>query len=342
MARRKPLDTPSAGPKPVASAVLSEESALGPHWVIGNRPSAWYAYTLCADPNNPTVASASPLSLKYKHHPVTEEPHSMKTPPSLALTLSLLSLLVLPTALQAGIHTKTVDYRDGEAELRGYLVWDDSSEEKRPGIVVVHEWWGLNEYARKRAEMLASMGYAAFAVDMYGKDQVTQHAEEARGWMKQITANVDTWQRRALLGLNLLRDEPMVDTERMGAIGYCFGGATVMQMAYAGANLKGVVSFHGSLPVPTPEQAKQIKGRLLIAHGAADSFIPQERVLAFQKALDDAGARWEMDIFGGAQHGFTNPGAGDYGLKGVRYDEYADRRSWELMATFFSDLFAIE
>lgn len=260
----------------------------------------------------------------------------------LALVVALLALVILPGSGGAAIQTKTVEYRDGEAELKGYLVWDDSSEEKRPGVVVVHEWWGLNDYARKRAEMLASMGYAAFAVDMYGKDQVTQHAEEAGGWMKQITANVESWQRRALLGLNLLRDEAIVDPERLGAIGYCFGGATVMQMAYAGANLKGVVSFHGSLPLPTPEQAKQIKSSILIAHGSADSFVPEERVRAFQKALDEASVKWEMAIFGGAQHAFTNPGAEKYGVKGLRYDADADRRSWELMATFFSDLFAIE
>lgn len=260
----------------------------------------------------------------------------------MALVVALLALLILPAPADAAIQTKTVEYRDGETALKGYLVWDDSSEEKRPGVVVVHEWWGLNDYARKRAETLASMGYAAFAVDMYGKDQVTEHAEEAEAWMKQITANAETWQRRALLGLNLLRDEAIVDPERLGAIGYSFGGATVMQMAYAGANLKGVVSFYGSLPVPTPEQAKQIKASILIAHGSADSFVPQERVVAFQKALDEASVKWEMAIFGGAQHGFTNPSADKYGLKGVRYDADADRRSWELMGSFFSDLFALE
>ncbi len=266
----------------------------------------------------------------------------MSTPRPLGLACWTLALVLVPLAGLAGIQTKTVEYRDGDVELQGYLFWDDTSEEKRPGIIVVHEWWGLNDYARQRAEMLASLGYVAFAIDMYGKDQVTRHADEAGGWMKQITANVDTWQRRALLGLNLLRDEPTVDPERLGAIGYCFGGATVMQMAYAGANLRGVVSFHGSLPVPTPEQAKQVKSRALIAHGSADSFAPQERVLAFQKALDEAAVNWEMTIFGGARHGFTNPGAGEYGIEALAYDSNADRRSWELMQSFFADIFAME
>ena len=266
----------------------------------------------------------------------------MNTRRTVTLALSLLAALVLPATAIAGIQTKTVEYRDGDVELQGYLAWDDSSEEKRPGVIVAHEWWGLNDYVRKRAEMLAGLGYVAFAIDMYGKDQVTQHAEEASGWMKQITANTEAWQRRAVLGLNLLRDEPTVDPERIGAIGYCFGGATVMQMAYAGANLKGVVSFHGSLPVPTEDQAKQIKAKVLVAHGSADSFVPQERVLAFQKAMDDAEVDWEMAIFGGARHGFTNPGAGDYGNPKLAYNADADRRSWELMESFFNDIFAIE
>jgi len=245
----------------------------------------------------------------------------MSIPRPLGLACWTLALVLVPLAGLAGIQTKTVEYRDGDVELQGYLFWDDTSEEKRPGIIVVHEWWGLNDYARQRAEMLASLGYVAFAIDMYGKDQ---------------------GQRRALLGLNLLRDEPTVDPERLGAIGYCFGGATVMQMAYAGANLRGVVSFHGSLPVPTPEQAKQVKSRALIAHGSADSFVPQERVLAFQKALDEAAVNWEMTIFGGARHGFTNPGAGEYGIEALAYDSNADRRSWELMQSFFADIFAME
>lgn len=266
----------------------------------------------------------------------------MNTRRTVTLAPPLLAALILSAGAQAGIQTKTVEYHDGDVELQGYLVWDDSSEEKRPGVILAHEQWGLNDYIRKRAEMLASLGYVAFAIDMYGKEKATQHAEEARGWMKQITDNVETWQRRALLGLNLLRDEPTVDPERTGAIGYSFGGATVLQMAYAGANLKGVASFHGSLPAPTEEQAKQIKARIMVAHGSADGFVPQERVLAFQKALDAAEVSWEMTIFGGASHGFTNPSSGEYGIPNVAYNADADRRSWELMATFFNDIFALE
>ncbi len=254
------------------------------------------------------------------------------------LLIAAIILSVSGPAL-AEVRTETVRYQDGDATLQGYLMWDDAIDGKRPGVIVVHEWWGLNDYARKRAEMLARLGYVAFAVDMYGKDKVTEHANEAKGWMKQISGNIEHWQRRALLGLEQLRKHELVDDARVAAIGYCFGGATVMQMAYSGADLKGVVSFHGSLPVASGEQAKNIKASVLVAHGEADGFIPAERISRFKTALSAANVDWQMLIYGGARHGFTNPGAGRYGLDGVRYDENADRRSWLAMQQFFDEIF---
>ena len=248
-------------------------------------------------------------------------------------------LLSVSGPILADVRTDTVHYQDGDVKLQGYLMWDDAIDGKRPGVIVVHEWWGLNDYARKRAEMLAQLGYVAFAVDMYGKDKVTEHASEAKGWMTQISGNIEHWQRRALLGLEQLRKHELVDDSRVAAIGYCFGGATVMQMAYSGADLQGVVSFHGSLPVPDEEQAKNIKARVLVAHGEADGFIPGERIGRFKAALSQAQVDWQMLIYGGARHGFTNPGAGRYGLDGVRYDEKADRRSWLAMQQFFNEMF---
>ncbi len=239
----------------------------------------------------------------------------------------------------AEVRTETVRYQDGDVELRGHLAWDDAINGKRPGVIVVHEWWGLNDYAKRRAEMLARLGYVAFAVDMYGKDKVTEHGSQASEWMKQITANIDAWQKRALLGLEILRKHRLVDHSRVAAIGYCFGGATVMQMAYAGADLDGVVSFHGSLPVATDEQANNIKASILVAHGNADSFVPAERVARFHAALEKAGADWEMVSYGGARHGFTNRGAGKYGIEGIQYNAKADQRSWQRMQQFFKDIF---
>ena len=162
------------------------------------------------------------------------------------ITLTLLLFLLSQIALGA-VETEVVEYQDGDTALRGYLVYDDALEGKRPGVVVVHEWWGLNDYAKQRAEMLAGLGYVAFALDMYGDDRVTARGEEASGWMQQITANLGAWQRRALVGLDILRADERVDADKIAAVGYCFGGATVMQMAYAGADLDGVVSFHGNL-----------------------------------------------------------------------------------------------
>lgn len=254
--------------------------------------------------------------------------------------LSAILVLIFPLFANAAVKTETVEYKDGDTVLTGYLMYDDAVKGKRPGVIVVHEWWGLNDYARERAEMLAELGYAAFAVDMYGDKKVTEHANEAKGWMQQITENLDAWQKRARLGLDILRKHELVSPDHIAAVGYCFGGATVMQMAYAGEDLDGVVSFHGSLPPATEEQQKNIKAKILIAHGNADSFVPAERVVAFTEALEKAGADWQMMIYSGARHGFTNADAAKYGLEGVAYDEKADQRSWALMQSFFEEIFA--
>jgi len=254
--------------------------------------------------------------------------------------LTLLLLSILPFATGAAVKTEAIEYKDGDTLLKGYLAYDDAIEGKRPGILVVHEWWGLNDYAKKRAEMLAELGYVAFALDMYGDEKATEHADEASAWMKQITANVDAWQARATRGLEALKAQEQVEADKLAAVGYCFGGATVMQLAYSGADLDGVVSFHGSLPPATEAQQKQIKAAILVAHGDADSFVPPERIAAFKAALETSGADWQMMIYGGARHGFTNPNAGDYGMENLQYDAKADARSWILMQSFLADVFA--
>ncbi|MGF1639524.1 MAG: dienelactone hydrolase family protein [Rhodospirillales bacterium] len=238
----------------------------------------------------------------------------------------------------AEVRTRTIEYRDGDIVLTGVLAWDPSAPGKRPGVLVVHEWWGLNDFAKDRAAQLAAEGYVAFALDMYGDRRVTEHAQQASEWMKQITADIELWTRRAQLGLEAMKAQDEVDADRVAAIGYCFGGATVMQMAYAGADVKAVVSFHGSLP-PAPEGVARIGPRVLVAHGRDDPFIPRERIAGFQDSLDRAGAEWEMTIYSGAQHSFTNPGAGDHGMKGVAYDAAADARSWSAMMRLFEEVF---
>jgi len=258
-----------------------------------------------------------------------------------AWRIGLLIFLFSGSAL-AVMQQEELSYKDGDVTLKGYLFWDDAFSGKRPGILVAHEWWGLNDYAKLRAEMLAEMGYVAFAADMYGEGRKTRHADEAKGWMQQITANVETWRRRANLALEQLKSHPNVESTKLAAIGYCFGGATVMQLAYLGADLDGVVSFHGSMPPATSEQASKVKARVLIAHGDDDSFVPPERIEAFKKALSEAGVDWEMDIYAGARHSFTNPYSGGYGMDGLAYQEQADRRSWLRMLAFFEELFEEE
>jgi dienelactone hydrolase len=238
----------------------------------------------------------------------------------------------------AEVKTKAIEYKDGDTVLTGVLAWDDAASGKRPGVLVVHEWWGLNDYAKSRAEQLAAAGYVAFALDMYGDSKVTEHADEAGAWMKQITGNIETWTRRAQLGLDVLKGQDAVDPAKVAAIGYCFGGATVMQMAYAGADVDAVVSFHGSLP-PAPESVTAIAPRVLVAHGRDDAFIPAERIDAFQKGLDRAKANWEMTIYSGTRHAFTNPNAGEYGMDNLVYNETAAKHSWAAMMRLFSEVF---
>ncbi len=255
------------------------------------------------------------------------------------LLLSGLLFAVISVTAQAEVQTKAVEYKDGETTLTGHLYWDDAIEGKRPGVLVIHEWWGLNDYAKKRAHMLAELGFVAFAADMYGDGHVTDKPDQAKTWMQEVTADVEGWRERALLGLEQLKASGMVEGDNVAAIGYCFGGATILQMAYANAPLKGVVSFHGALPA-APEEAKgKIGPQILILHGQADSFVAPEVVTNFRNKLDEAGANWEMNTYGGARHGFTNPDAASFGIENLQYNEQADRRSWERMQSFFTEIF---
>ena len=255
------------------------------------------------------------------------------------LLLSVLWILTIPTVAKATVQTQNILYKHGELQLEGHLAWDDSLKGKRPGVLVVHEWWGLNDYARKRAKQLASLGYVAFALDMYGKGKVTAHADQAGKWMKEIQSNTKTWRTRALAGLKILQANGNVDPGRIAAIGYCFGGATVVQLAYGGAPVDGVVSFHGSLPLPEGNQASGIKTKILLAHGNADPFLTEDHIQEFRKALDKAKVDWQMIVYAGARHSFTNPGADQFGIDALQYNKQADERSWKHMQVFFHELF---
>ncbi len=258
----------------------------------------------------------------------------------LRITSLLVLLLLLASMAQAKVVTRSVSYSQGGTALEGYLAYDDAVSGKAPGVLVVHEWWGLNDYARERAEKLAQLGYVAFAVDMYGKGKATRHPEQAAAWMKEVNSNMDNWQKRALAGLEVLKKQPQVDPERIAAIGYCFGGATVQVLAYSGADLKGIVSFHGTLIPPSAEQAKQTKAKLLICHGAQDPMNDPEALSAYITALNASTIDWQLVAFGNTRHSFTNPDADQYGMSGLAYSPSSDRRSWQYMKFFFQEIFS--
>jgi dienelactone hydrolase len=240
----------------------------------------------------------------------------------------------------AELQTRTLTYQQGGVTLSGYLAYDDAVTGRRPGILLVHEWWGLNDYVRSRAEQLAGMGYVAFAVDMYGQGKQTRHPQQAGEWSKAIMQNQDLWRERASAGLAVLTQQPQTDPDRTAAIGYCFGGATVQQLAYSGADLKGVVSFHGSLQQPPAEAAGQTAPKILILHGAEDDFVQPEQLQSYLTGMARSGLDFQMIIYSRAKHGFTNPNAGAYGIPALEYSPEADRRSWDHMRLFFDALFS--
>jgi dienelactone hydrolase len=251
----------------------------------------------------------------------------------------LFMAVLIATGAQAEVRTERIEYKHGDTLLEGFLAYDDTVTGKRPGVLVVHEWWGLNDYAKRRAEQLARLGYVAFCLDMYGKRKVTADPKVAGEWAGVFRNDRPLGRARAAAGLEVLKSRPQVDPARIAAIGYCFGGTVVLKMARSGADLKGVVSFHGGLATPTPADAQNIKGKVLVLHGADDPFEQPSEIAAFQEEMRQARVDWQMVYYGSAVHSFTNPESGKAGIKGVGYNEAADRRSWLAMRNFFDEIF---
>lgn len=252
------------------------------------------------------------------------------------LTAMLLGCVV---NAEAAVTTRTIEYKQGEVVLEGYMAWDDATAAKRPGILVVHEWTGINPYIKQRVESLAKLGYVAFAADIYGKGirpAVQADAAKTAGTYKN---NRLLMRARVSAGLEELKKQKQVDTQQLAAIGYCFGGTTVLELARDGADIKGVVSFHGGLSTPTPQDARNIKAKVLALHGADDPFVKADEVAAFQEEMRSAKVDWQLVSYGNAVHSFTNPGAGNDNSKGAAYNEKADKRSWEAMKLFFTEIF---
>jgi dienelactone hydrolase len=253
--------------------------------------------------------------------------------------VALVTFLLVPAMAGAALKTKSVEYRSGDTVLEGYLAYDDSSKSPRPGILIVPDWMGISQETRRRCDMLAGLGYEAFAADVYGKGVRPATPDEAGKQAGRLKSDRPLLRGRLLAAFDILKKAPGVDTARLAAMGYCFGGMSALELARAGADLKGVVTFHGSLDTPHPEDGKNIKGRVLVLHGADDPFVPPEQVAAFQEEMRKAGADWQMVLYGGAVHAFTNPGAGSDNSKGAAYNARADERSWEAMRRFLAEIF---
>ncbi len=257
------------------------------------------------------------------------------------LVLSL--LFFFGSAVQAAVQGKEVSYKADGTTLKGYLAYDDAIQGKRPAVLVVHEWWGQNEYARKRARMLAELGYTALAVDMYGNGSVADHPTDAAKFAAELSRNLYLEWLRFDAALKLLREQETVDTNEIAAFGYCFGGGVVLNMARLGLPLKGVASFHGGLTTDNPAKPGKIQARIVAFTGDDDPLIGAEKVAAFKREMENAKANYRVVTYPGAKHAFTNPDADELGKKfnmPLAYNAEADKDSWEQAKVFLHEVFA--
>lgn len=258
------------------------------------------------------------------------------------MKILLVGLLTLGCVVvsRAQVHSRLIEYRDGDTLLEGYLCYDDSIiKGKRPGVLIAHQWMGLGDYEKKRAEMLAKLGYNVFAVDIYGKGVRPRDAREAGALAGKYKADRDLLRKRMTAGLEVLETNELTDPHQIAAIGYCFGGTAVIELARNGADIAGVVSFHGGLDSPRPEDGRNIKCKVLAMQGADDPFVTPKEMAAFEDEMRKARVDWELIKYGGAVHAFTQWDAGSDNSKGAAYNEEADKRSWEQMKQFFAEIF---
>jgi dienelactone hydrolase len=258
----------------------------------------------------------------------------------------LISAMVLtlsgPGYADPKIQERAVEYSAPGVVMKGYLAYDENIKGKRPGVLVVHEWWGLNDYSRKRTRMLAELGYTALAVDMYGNGQEALNPDEATKLSSGVMKDFDSAIARFTAALDYLKKQPTVDPHHIAATGYCFGGGVILNMARQGIDLNGVVSFHGGLTAIKPAVPGNVKAKILVLNGAADNFITPEQIDAFKQEMKAAGADYQFISYPDALHAFTNPDADMYAKKfnlHIGYNADADRKSWEEMKKFLHDIF---
>ena len=251
-------------------------------------------------------------------------------------------LLLLPLSLQARIVTEKVNYSDGEIKMKGYLAYDSKIKTKRPGILVVHEWWGHNAYAERRARMLAKLGYTAFALDMYGNGKKAAHPQDAGKFSGEVKKNMAVAERRFMAAYKLLQTNKTVDKNKISAIGYCFGGGIVLEMARRGVDLDAVVSFHGELGTSSPAKKGQVKAKVLVLNGADDPYTSTQKIADFKAEMKAADVDYKFVNYPGAKHSFTNKDADKYGKKynlPLAYNASADKNSWNEMKKLFKKIY---
>lgn len=261
------------------------------------------------------------------------------------ILIASLILLLLPSMAMSKIVTKTVEYSHEGTTFRGFLAYDGSVEDPRPGVLICPEWWGLNDYAKRRAQEVAELGYVAFVMDPYGEGKVVTAREDAQRLAGALyapdgqTGVRELMRGRAAAAMKTLKTQPQTDPARLAAMGYCMGGTVSLELARAGVegeNLRAVVSFHGGLSTPKPEVARDVKASILVCHGSVDPFVPPAEVAAFQKEMDVAGADYQLISYSGAVHSFTNPAAKGE-IPGAKHDPNAERRSWQHMKQFLAE-----
>ena len=251
--------------------------------------------------------------------------------------------MFLSQAVSADIVQQEISYQQGDTVMKGFLAFDDAIKGKRPGVLVVHEWWGHNAYARKRAVMLAELGYTALAVDMYGDGKTANHPKDAGKFSSAVGGDLPLAKARFMSAISTLKKQATVETDDIAAIGYCFGGGILLKMARMGIDIDGVVSFHGSVATSSPAEKGDIKTKIRVFNGADDPFVKSEQIAAFKMEMEKAGADYQFVNYPGAKHSFTNPGSTaigkQFGLP-LAYNEKADNDSWKQTLTFFKEIFS--
>lgn len=245
---------------------------------------------------------------------------------------------LLPQLAMAEIKIETVEYKDGDTVCEGAVAYDDANKSPRPGVLLVHDWMGAGDYAKSRAQQVAALGYVCFVADIYGKGVRPANAGEASSLAGKYKGDRALLRQRVNSAFSALLKNPLVLKEKTAAMGYCFGGTTVLELARSGSPVGGVVSFHGGLDSPVPADAQKIKGKVLVLHGADDPFVKPPEVAAFQEEMRAAKVDWQMVSYGDAVHSFTRPDAGSDKAKGAAYQEAADKRSWIAMKDFYREV----